>query len=241
MKTVIANWKMQVGVRESVALARGTLLTLRGRRVSPEVVICPPFVALSEVRKVVARSSVALGAQNMSWEASGAFTGEVSSRMLSELSVSHVIIGHSERRELLMEGDEMIQKKVRQALSAGLIPVICVSALEQVQSALEGISLRSGDQVFIAYEPLEAIGSGNPASVESVVEMFGQIRGVLDAMFGTSSAFRLLYGGSVTGENAYGFLREPSVDGVLVGGASVKINQFKEVVSAAAEVIEAQQ
>ena len=111
MKTVIANWKMNVGVRESVALARGTLLTLRGRKIIPDLVICPPFVALGEVRKVIARSSVELGAQNTFWEATGSHTGETSTRMLQEHGVTHVILGHSERRQQVGETDEMIHMK----------------------------------------------------------------------------------------------------------------------------------
>ncbi|MFA4846164.1 MAG: triose-phosphate isomerase [Patescibacteria group bacterium] len=257
MKIIIANWKMNVGVRESVALARGTLLTLRGRKLIPELVICPPFVALSEVRKVVARSAVALGAQNVSWAESGSYTGEISARMLQELGVTHAIIGHSERRSLLHETDEMVNKKVLHALASQLTPIVCVGETrqerqagkthevvgQQLKAALLDVRLRVTDRLLIAYEPLSAIGSGEAASVPEIVETHTFIRSLLREFFGerVASAMQILYGGSVDGENAYGFLREQQVDGVLVGGGSVKINQFKDIVHAACEVLEAQQ
>jgi triosephosphate isomerase len=257
MKTIIANWKMNVGVRESVALARGTLLTLRGRKVIPDMVICPPFVALGEVRKVVARSSASLGAQNMFWEETGSYTGETSTRMLQELHVSHVLIGHSERRGILGETDEMVNKKVLRALDTQLVPVLCLGETAdqreqgetrevvqtQLTTALAGVRLKSGQKLFVAYEPIWAIGSGNSATVADVVEVHAFIRSLLNEFFPDAHERQLsvLYGGSVNADNAYGLLRESEVDGVLVGGASVKINQFKGVVQAAAEVLEAQQ
>lgn len=256
MKTIVGNWKMQVGVRESVALARGTLLALRGRKVAPEVVICPSFVALSEVHKVIARSSVALGAQNMFWEDQGAFTGETSVRMLTELGVSHVIIGHSERRQIFQETDEMIQKKVVQALEQGVIPILCIGETleerekgltqERVQAqlvaALSGVHLKNRNKLFIAYEPIWAIGTGKTPDVSEITVVHTFIRMLISEIFSKTDAenLQVLYGGSVDGENAYPFLREQEVDGVLVGGASVKLNQFKDVIVAAGEVLEAQ-
>ncbi len=256
MKTIIANWKMNVGVRESVALARGTLLTLRGRKNIPELVICPPFVALSEVRKIVARSHAALGAQNMSWEDQGAFTGEISPRMFEELGVTHVILGHSERRHVLGETDEMIQKKVQKALEHNLVVILCVGETkaqrdageerdivkEQLLKAFDGLRIKNAEKIFIAYEPVWAIGTGQSAEVPQMLEMHEWIKRVLHERFKEipASQFRVLYGGSVTPDNAYQFLRESLVDGVLVGGASVKINQFNEIVEAASEVLEAQ-
>lgn len=256
MKTIIANWKMNVGVRESVALARGTLLTLRGRKKIPELVICPPFVALSEVRKVIARSHVALGAQNMSWEEQGAYTGEISPRMLEELGATHVLLGHSERRQLLGETSEMIQKKVQKALEHNLKVILCVGETkaqrdageersvvkEQLEKAVEGLRLKQVENVLIAYEPVWAIGTGQSADLSQMLEMHEWIKSVLSDRLSdvTPAQIRVLYGGSVTPENAYSFLREPLVDGVLVGGASVKLNQFNEIVQAASEVLEAQ-
>jgi triosephosphate isomerase len=253
MKTIIANWKMNVGVRESVALARATLLTLRGRKQIPELVICPPLVALSETRKVVAHSAVSLGAQNVFWKDAGAFTGEVSGRMLTELGVSHVIIGHSERRAHLGETDAMVNLKVLHALEVGLIPIVCVGETrdqrnggralevvrEQVLAAFKSARLRSNDRLYVAYEPVWAIGTGEACTVDNALETHAMIRDMLAKQF-SGDQLKVLYGGSVDGENAYGFLREREVDGVLVGGASVKINQFKDVVAAASEVLEAQ-
>lgn len=256
MKTIIANWKMNVGVRESVALARGTLLTLRGRKHIPELIICPPFVALSEVRKVVARSGVALGAQNVFWAESGSYTGEISTRMLEELGVGHVIIGHSERRHYLGETNEMVNKKVLHVLASQVTPIICVGETreeheagetmqvvsEQLKRACLNVRLRAHDRLCIAYEPLWAIGTGDAANVSEVLETHRLIRSIFQELFGaqSTSQVRVLYGGSVDQGNAYSFLREPEVDGVLVGSASVKINQFKDIVHAACEVLEAQ-
>lgn len=254
MKTVIANWKMNVGTRESVALARGTILALRGKKVVPDVVICPPFVALSEVRKVVARSHVDLGAQDVFWEETGSFTGEISARMLSELKVSHAILGHSERREHLAETDEMVNKKLKLAVATNLTPIVCVGenreereagkAKEvvefQVQSALAGVKIRGDKLLYIAYEPIWAIGTGVFATPDDAIEMHGMIRVHVKELMPSlkRDQLRILYGGSVDGENAYPFLREDEVDGVLVGGASVKLSQFKEILTAAGEIIE---
>lgn len=256
MKTIIANWKMNVGVRESVALARGTLLALRGRKMVPDVIICPSFIALSEVHKVVARTSLSLGAQNVFWEDQGAYTGETSARMLTESGVTHVIIGHSERREILGETDLMVNKKIQSAIEHSLVPILCVGETvsereagehtervrEELVLALSGVRLKSKDRLIIAYEPLWAIGSGRTADVQEIVAMHVSIRDVLREIFssGEVSAVRVLYGGSVDQENAYQFLREQAVDGLLVGGASVKLNQLKDIIVSASEVLEAQ-
>ncbi len=257
MKTIIANWKMNVGVRESVALARGTLLTVRGRKVIPELIICPPFVALGEVRKVVARSAAKLGAQNMSWERKGAMTGEISSRMLQELNVTHAIIGHSERRHKLGETDDMVHQKIEHAISEKIIPILCVGETAeerkagearevvktQIAKAFSGIRLHDSDLVYVAYEPVWAIGTGDAAEIGDVLEMHEYIRTILGEVFSLlpEENLRVLYGGSVDGENAYQLMRESQVDGVLVGGASVKLNQFSKIVDASVDVLEAQQ
>jgi triosephosphate isomerase len=253
MKTIIGNWKMNVGTRESVALARGVLLALRGKKLLPETIICPPFVALGEVRKVVARSHAALGAQNVHWEEQGAFTGEVSSRMLVELGVTHVILGHSERRQYFGETDEMVNKKLIHALSAGLTPIVCVGeekevrevgkerevVARQLRGALKGLHLRHKERILFAYEPVWAIGTGMPAEPADAVEMHAWIRSLVpDLLPGIKPAqFSVLYGGSVEGSNAYSFLREDEVEGLLVGGASVKLSEFTKILEAAVEVL----
>ncbi len=254
MKTIIGNWKMEVGTRESIALARGSLLAVRGKKTIPELVVCPPFVALSEVRKVVARSHVALGAQNMNAEEKGAFTGEISARMLTEHGVTHVLIGHSERRRLFGETNETVNKKIQTALAHGLIPVVCVGesktdrdggrqiqvVAEQIRAAFSGISLRAKDRVYIAYEPVWAIGTGSAALPSDAVDMHMQIRAIAKELFHgmQNGQIQILYGGSVDDQNAYRFLRESEVDGLLVGGASVKLSQFAKIVADACDVLE---
>ena len=241
MKTIIANWKMNVGVRESVALARGTLLTLRGRKNIPELVICPPFVALSEVRKIVARSHAALGAQNMSWEDQGAFTGEISPRMFEELGVTHVILGHSERRHVLGETDEMIQKKVQKALEHNLVVILCVGETkaqrdageerdivkEQLLKAFDGLRIKNAEKIFIAYEPVWAIGTGKVPSPTQAQEVHHELRLQL-ATFNAEAAEKvaILYGGSLKADNAKELLAMPDIDGGLVGGASLNTQEF---------------
>lgn len=254
MKTIIGNWKMNVGTRESVALARGVLLALRGRKRLPEVVVCPPFVALGEVRKAVARSHVSLGAQNVAVEEQGAFTGEISTRMLVELGVTHVIIGHSERRRLFCETDETVNKKLIRALSAGLTPIVCVGESEaeraggkerdavasQVRGALHDLHLRHKERILFAYEPVWAIGTGKAAEPSDAVAMHAWIRSLVPELLPgiKQDQFAVLYGGSVDGANAYSFLREDEVNGLLVGGASVKLSEFTKILESAAEVLD---
>ena len=258
MKTIIGNWKMNVGTRESVALVRGVLLALRGKKMLPEVVVCPSFMALGEVRKIIAHSHVFLGAQNVHFEDHGAFTGEISSRMLSEVGVTHVLLGHSERRNLFGETDEMVNKKLIHALAVGLVPILCVGEGQearrpggteeaqkvvagQLRGAFKGLHLRHKERILIAYEPVWAIGTGVAAKPADAVSMHVFIRSLVpDLLPGIkSSQFSILYGGSVDGANAYDFLREDEVDGLLVGGASVKLSEFTKVLQSAMEVIEA--
>lgn len=255
MKTIVGNWKMNVGTRESVALARGVLLALRGKKVLPEVVVCPPHVALGEVRKVVARSHVALGAQNVFWEEQGAFTGEISTRMLVEVGATHVIIGHSERRHLFGETDEGVNKKLIHALLAGLVPIVCVGETKaqrdagqareavaaQVRGAVRSLHLRHKERVLFAYEPVWAIGTGAAAAPADAVAMHQWIRSLVPEFLPgiKSDQFGVLYGGSADAHNAYSFLREDDVDGLLVGGASVKLSEFAHILDAASEVLEA--
>ncbi len=253
MKTVVGNWKMNVGVRESVALARGILLSLRGRRHLPELIVCPPFTALAEVRKTVARSHVAMGAQDMHWEESGAFTGEISPRMLVEAGATHVIIGHSERRRLCGETDEMVGKKVAAAVAHGLVPIVCVGetkeereagetesvVVRQLRAAFSALPARGTERVFVAYEPVWAIGSGTPATPEEAVVVHKAIRAAFAGIKGADrTRLSVLYGGSTDEKNAYAFLREPDIDGLLVGGASVKPKSFTDMISAAADALE---
>jgi triosephosphate isomerase len=236
---LVGNWKMHTTVEEAVALAGA----IRARLNDPAdvlVVLCPPFVSLAPVAQALRGSTIALGAQNMHYESHGAFTGEVSPRMLQGLC-QYVIVGHSERRRLFGEGDEVVNRKVRAALRWGLRPILCVGeTLEereegkttevvrrQVERGLEGVGGCHG--VVIAYEPVWAIGTGVPATPEAVQEVM--VEGVLRALaglFGEHDALEvpLLYGGSVTPENLEGFVRQPAVHGALVGGASLNAESF---------------
>ncbi|KKR56167.1 MAG: Triosephosphate isomerase [Candidatus Uhrbacteria bacterium GW2011_GWE2_40_58] len=245
---------MNVGVRESVALARGVLYALRGKSVVPEVVICPSFIALSEVRKITAKSRIALGSQNSGFLETGALTGEISVRQLEELGVSHVILGHSERRQLLGETNEMIQKKLALAVKHQLIPILCVGetreereqgkakevVIAQVKAMFaEKISFKKFP-LFFAYEPIWAIGTGKAATPADAVEMHQVIRQTIKELVPSFSEKQvsILYGGSIDSKNAYAFLREQEVDGVLVGGASVKLSQMREIIDAASDALE---
>jgi triosephosphate isomerase len=255
MKYVVANWKMNLGIRESVALARGVVRVLRGREIAPEVILCPALTALSEVHKVLARTRVHQGAQNVAPAESGAWTGEVSVAMLEDVGCQFVIIGHSERRELLGETDQLIKQKVSTVLTSRLTPIVCVGETKlqhdanqarevvasQLRHALEGNELSGRRVIYLAYEPVWAIGTGTAATIGEVVAMHGFIREVAKQILqARDEQIVVLYGGSVDGENVHGFLRESEVDGVLCGGASLKPAQFQEIVTAAAEIIEVQ-
>lgn len=244
MKTIIANWKMYVGARECVELARATLSALGDREGSSEVVLCPPFVALADVGRIIAGSRVALGAQDVFWETQGAFTGEISVSMLKDSQVSRALVGHSERRAL-GETDAMVNKKIRALLAGGIIPVFCVgeTALErdsgkaeetvirQLQEGLNGVSLQKEHRLFVAYEPVWAIGTGRRAEASDVVEIHKTIRKTVSDLL--SSPVSVLYGGSVDEKSASAFLREPEIDGVLVGSASVRADAFAGILDAA--------
>lgn len=254
MKHIIGNWKMNLGVRESAALARGVLRGMRGKDITPHVVLCPAFTALSEVHKVVARSRVDLGAQNIGTERQGAFTGEVSPVMLEDVHASFVIIGHSERRQIFGESDELVHDRLMAALQSKLTPILCVGETDhvrkagdqesfvtgQLQSALAGLTIGQHQTVMIAYEPIWAIGTGHPATVDDAIAMHKHIRTVAEGLLpGTDIV--ILYGGSVTADNAYELLREPEIDGVLVGGASIRLQEFGEIIDAGVDVVTAQE
>ncbi len=234
---------------DAVALA-AELTAKIGRRTDVEVVICPPFTALEATAKAVDGSLVKLGAQNMHPEASGAFTGEVSAPMLRALFVTHVILGHSERRSLFGESDAFINRKVHAALKNQLRPIVCVgeSLAEreaqatlkvvqgQLEGSLEGVSREQAASLIIAYEPVWAIGTGKVASAVQAQEVHGFIRGLLAKLFGEPAAqrVRLLYGGSMKAANAAELLAQKDIDGGLIGGASLEARSFIELITAAA-------
>lgn len=217
---------------------------------SVERVVCPPFTALMSVAAQLAGSEIGLGAQNLHWEASGAFTGEISPAMVKELC-QYVILGHSERRTYFGETDETVNRRLKAALAVGLVPIVCVGETEaqyesnqtaevvsrQVRAAFADIDAAAIPAVVIAYEPVWAIGTGKAATAEGANAVIGQhIRGTLASMFGpeAAQAVRVLYGGSVTAANAAEFFSQPEIDGALVGGASLKMTEFPHIVRAAA-------
>jgi triosephosphate isomerase (TIM) len=248
-KLIAGNWKMNKTPADGVALAQD-IVTAVGKQPDVDIVICPPFTALDAVAKTLEGSIVKLGAQNMHFEASGAFTGEVSAPMLRALFTTHVILGHSERRTYFGETDELINKKVLTALKNQLRPIFCVgeslaereagSTLKvvqtQVERGLEGVSKELAASVIVAYEPVWAIGTGKVATTEQAQEVHAFIRGLLTKLFTEPVAqrVRILYGGSMKPANAPELLAQRDIDGGLIGGASLEARSFVDLVNAAA-------
>jgi len=248
-KIIAGNWKMNKTSADAVALAR-ELVGAIGKQPDVEVVICPPFTALEGVAGAIDGSLIKLGAQNMHFEASGAFTGEISAPMLRALFATHVILGHSERRSLFGESDELVNKKVLAAFKNQLRPILCVgeslaereaaSTLKVVQTqtekALEGVSRDQAESLVVAYEPVWAIGTGKVATTEQAQEVHAFIRGLLTKLYGEalSQKVRILYGGSMKPANAPELLAQKDIDGGLIGGASLESRSFVELVKAAA-------
>lgn len=256
MKYIIANWKMNLGVRESVALARGVLRHIRGKDIVPQIVLCPAMTALSEVHKSLAKSKVLLGGQNSGIDyRSGSYTGEVSPSMLEDVKCKYVLIGHSERRHIFDEDLALIRKRLQAVAESHLKPILCVGELkdeyengeafnvieEQIESAIKHIDFKNKNFPMIAYEPVWSIGTGNIPEIGYVVEIHTHIRDVVAGLVGVDiDEVKVLYGGSVDEDNVHSFLRESEVDGVLIGGASLKINSFTKIVDVALDIMEAQ-
>jgi len=245
---IAGNWKMNTTSREARTLAANILNDIDAEDLARvDVVLCPPAVSLSTVHEVVA-GRCSLGAQNMHWDEEGAFTGEISAPMLSDLC-RYVIVGHSDRRQYFGETDERVNRKIRAAVTHGLTPIVCVGeTLEQrkagqthdwiglqLRGALHDRRLEELAAIVVSYEPVWAIGTGVPASGRDVNTVAGLIREILREIGGEVTAdVRVLYGGSVTAKNAASFLREPEIDGLLVGGASLKPAEFAGIVHTAA-------
>ena len=248
MPFAAANWKMHLTVAEAVELAermRGGLAALTG----VTRVVCPPFTALAAVAAALEGSGIGVGAQNMHPEASGAFTGEVSGAMARDLC-GYVIVGHSERRHLFGETDEFVNRKVRAALELGLTPIFCLGETleqreegraeavcrEQLRRGLDGVDEEAVARVVVAYEPVWAIGTGCAATPAVAQEMMGGLRRELGELAGAAAAaVPLLYGGSVNPDNIASFAAEADVDGALVGGASLRADQFVAIAAAVAQ------
>jgi len=242
---IAGNWKMFKTGPEAVETAE-KLVQLVQAVDHAEVMIAPTFTALAQVGAAVKGTNVALGAQNLFWEAEGAFTGEISAGMLQSAGCTHVIIGHSERRQFFGETDESVNKKVRAAVAAGLIPVLCVGESErerdenktfsvldkQVRIGLEGLSLEDAATLVIAYEPIWAIGTGKTATKEQAQEVHRYLREWIKNNYTAALAqsTRILYGGSVKPDNVTALMAQPDVDGALVGGASLEAETFSKIV-----------
>ena len=248
-KTIIAgNWKMNQTLSETRAFA-DELKPLLGKPKWCEVVLCVPYVNIPAATRLFKDSRVSIGAENCHYESHGAYTGEVSPEMLKELGVKYVVIGHSERRQYYNETDFTVNKKVHAALEAGLYPIVCVGeSLEQrelgvtmdlisyqVKVALAGVPADKMRHVVIAYEPIWAIGTGKTATAEQAGEVCQAIRTVVRKLYGARVArsVTIQYGGSMNAKNAAELLAQPDVDGGLIGGASLKVPDFVEIVNAA--------
>jgi triosephosphate isomerase len=245
---IVGNWKMNTTVSEAIELVHRMLDALNQIR-NVEKVLCPPFISLNAVAEILKSSSIKLGAQNMYFKDKGAYTGEVSPLMLADLC-EYIIIGHSERRQFFNETHEVINKKLKAALEAGLKPILCIGEkleeneagkTEEVISRQLDLALAEVDElngIVIAYEPVWAIGTSKSATGEQANKTIGLIRQRIANIYGKAIAQnpRILYGGSVTAENISEFVKQAEIDGALVGGASLKAEQFISIVRQTAEI-----
>lgn len=245
---IIANWKMHLTVGEARSYLSKILGDLQKVH-NVEIIICPPFTSLLAVNSMLAGTGIGVGAQNMHWDEKGAFTGEISPNMISEFC-KYVILGHSERREYFNETNSMINKKVQAALIRNLSPIVCIGEsradhkagntasflIRQLTECFENVDLDLAHSIIVAYEPIWAIGNGLAAHGPDVNQIIGSIiRPTLARLFDVRKAqeIRVLYGGSVTGSNAAEFFSQPDIDGALVGGASLKVDDFVAITRSA--------
>jgi triosephosphate isomerase len=247
-RVIAGNWKMYKTDKEAYKLASSLRDRLKDVD-SIKVVLCPPYTALSSVKEGILGSNILLGAQNMHWEDEGAFTGEISPRMLLSLGCSYVILGHSERKMYFDETNEIINKKLKKALDIGLTPIVCVGEkLEQreagetenvvenhIKGAFEGLSQEQAEKVVIAYEPVWAIGTGKTATPKQANDVHRFIREKLKGLYSRDVSEKkiILYGGSVKPDNSNDLLSQVDIDGALVGGASLKPESFEKIVRSA--------
>jgi triosephosphate isomerase len=245
-KLIIAgNWKSNKTVAEGLALVADLKRDLAAVK-EVDIVVCPPYTALESVSKAILDSNIRLGAQNMSENGYGAFTGEIAAGMLKEFSVGYVILGHSERRQFQKESDALVARKAAAAHAANLVPIVCVGETlaereagitdtvveTQVRGSLAGLTPEQVEKTIIAYEPVWAIGTGKTATSAQAQETHAVIRKVVAAAFGDSVArrVRIQYGGSVKAANARELLSQPDIDGALVGGASLEVRSFADII-----------
>ncbi len=249
---IAGNWKMYKTPQEAVSFVEELKTAVAGVQ-GVEILLCPAFPALVPVAGALSGSEIRLGAQNMHWEPEGAYTGEVSARMIKDAGCTYVIIGHSERRQYFGETDEAVARKARAALDAGLVPIICVGETidqrragrtnevieRQVRGGLQGLKAAEVGGLVMAYEPVWAIGTGLTASPEDAQEVNALIRRLVENLFdtGTAETVRIQYGGSVKPGNAASLMAQPDIDGALIGGASLKVADFVGIIRATQEVL----
>ncbi|MFA6296629.1 MAG: triose-phosphate isomerase [Patescibacteria group bacterium] len=244
-KLIVGNWKMNLTLEEARRLTLDIRQGLTNLSEKVEVAVCPSFVHLANVHYQLP-SSIKLGSQNVFWKSNGAYTGEISCDQLLDLGCSYVIVGHSERRKNLRETDDMVNDKVLECMQKGLKPIICVGetndekeknmteekVTQQVELALEGVKSKDVINITIAYEPIWAIGNSNPAEPSDAQAVISRIRDILKNNYSEkeSEMIKILYGGSVNPQNIASFVLEKDIDGALVGGASIKANEFVGIV-----------
>lgn len=246
---IAGNWKMNLSRAESVALASALADLVSAGDYAADVAVCPPAVYLEAVVNAVRGSGIAVGAQNMYHEPAGAFTGEISGAMLKDIGCRYVILGHSERRNVLGESSDDVNRRLRAALDAGLLPIVCVGELleqreagqtrqvveDQFSGSFAGLSGADLARVVIAYEPVWAIGTGKVATPAQAEEVHLDLRRIMENRYNSevAQAVRIQYGGSVKADNAAELLSQPNIDGALVGGASLQVESFLAIVEAA--------
>lgn len=249
---IAGNWKMNNTISESIDLTKKLVDYTAEFNNNIEVLICAPFTALYKLKEIVKNSNIHLGAQNVYFEEKGAFTGEISPIMLQDIGVEYVIIGHSERRQYFLETDEIVNKKLKTSIKNGLKPILCVGeTLEQRESGkekdiiksqiikdLKNISELEVENIVVAYEPIWAIGTGKTATSEQANEMITFIRKTIEDLYNEDLAknVRIQYGGSVKPKNTVEIMSQSNIDGALVGGASLKVEDFQQIISLTLEL-----
>jgi len=248
-KVIAGNWKMNKDLAETSSLINDLKAKIGTGLGGVEVVICPPFTSLALASELLKGSPIKLGAQNMYYEDEGAFTGEISPKMLKSAGCTYVILGHSERRQIFGETNELINTKAKKALAAGLLPIICVGETldereknitdqvitAQIKNVLKEIPAADLEKIIIAYEPVWAIGTGRNATPQQAEDVHRHIRKLIGQLYNWTVAEKLViqYGGSVKPDNAAELLKQPDIDGALVGGACLKADSFHLIIDAA--------
>jgi triosephosphate isomerase len=250
-KVIAGNWKMFKTNREAIQLAKAIKSRIKNLK-KTKIIIFPPATALSEVAGIIANSKIGLGAQNLHWEKEGAYTGEISAEMIKSTRASYVIIGHSERRQYFGETDISVNKRLKAALITKLKPILCIGETldqrengvtkeivgNQIECALKNISLNDVKKIILAYEPVWAIGTGKTATPGQAQEVHQFIRSLVNDLYDSSVSKSIIiqYGGSVKPDNAYDLLKQPDIDGALVGGACLQAGSFMAILKAAEKI-----